>query len=249
MERAIRWYRKGIMEYDAFTKHTCLWVGLEIINPIIKDKYLEDITTHPLHYYNNEQKPDELISLAGVKFLLLERCHYSYDEWKSIKDTRDLIIHGSEPLEALKNRVAEHLPKLERALQIGIFESMDLSEEKISELIRLSYPPFSKTELLFYVILNNFDKKTFIGRELPELCVEKININHSDVKEEHVVTISTSHKMKNYSGSYRQFKYALKGSIDPEFTKRESKIIENSVKKESKFSRLKRFIFECLKKN
>jgi hypothetical protein len=248
MERAVRWYRKAIAENDLFSKHTYLWVGLEIVNPIIRDKYLEQISKHSLHYYNKEQKPDELISLAGIKFLLLERCHYSYDDWKSIKETRDLIIHGSEPLETLKNKVAEHVPKLERSLQIGIFESIGIPEEKINEIVRIPYPPFSKTEQLWYLMLHGSDKSSLLLNDLPDLCVEKIDFNMSGDLKKPTHTISTSYMLKNYTGSYHRIKMGLKGSVDPEFKNRNFKVIEDPGKKENIFSKFKRYLIESLKK-
>jgi hypothetical protein len=39
IERAIRWYRKSITEEDYFSKFSVLWFGLEILNPILHDKY------------------------------------------------------------------------------------------------------------------------------------------------------------------------------------------------------------------
>jgi len=246
MERALRWYRKGLAEYDDFSKHTCLWVGLEILNPIIKDKYLENITTHPLRYYHKKENSDELLSLAGIKFLLLERCHYSYDAWKSIINTRHLIIHGSKSLESIKKEVTENLPLLEKALQIGIFESIDIPEEKTRELIRLPYPPFSKTEQLYYLMLIESDKKILVIHGLPDLTVEKIDFNLSGNTNQPNHTISTSHKIKNYTGSYRPIELGLKGSVDPELKNREFKVIEDSVKKESYFFRFKRLLKELI---
>lgn len=249
MERALRWYRKGIEEFDVFSKHTCYWVGLEILNPIIKDKYLEQITTDLLRYYHKKENPNDILPLAGIKYLLIERCHYSYDEWESCKEIRNGIIHGFKPLESIKKEVTENLPVLEKALQIGIFESIDIPEEQIRELIHLPYPPFSKTEQLCYVMLNDSDKKTLVENGLPDLSVEKIDFKLSGNSNQSNHTISTSHKMNNYTGSYRPIELGLKGSMDPELKNRRFSVTETTVKNESNYSRFKQFIFKLLKKS
>jgi hypothetical protein len=241
VERAIRWYRKGLAETDDISKHTFLWVGLEIINPLIKDKYLEKISSDPQKSYYRENKPSELISLVGIKFLLIERCNYSYNDWKSIKDTRDLIIHGSEPLSSIKQKVKQQIPLLEKALLKGIYEAIGLPEQNIQELSYVPYPPLSRTEQRLYIMLINVDKKELLEKELPELVIEEFKFSRSDLESKSIHNVSSEYKIKNFEGSYSYKKIEIKGSIDPQFTKRDF-TIKDSVKKQNISSKLTKWV-------
>ena len=241
IERAIRWFRMGIFESDYFSKYTCYWVGLEILNPVIKEKYIENITNHPQHHYHKKDKPMELINLAGIKYLLMEIQGKPYEEWMEIKDIRDSIVHGHKSLESIKTTVTKYLPALEESLLTGIYECIGLSEADTSKLIRPGYPRPSKTETRLIATLINADKKSIDVEHLPELILQSCDVVQTDIETGYEKTLTTKFTLKNFKGVCSVSGTMLLGSADPELTKREFECSAELDKKLGFTTRLLKF--------
>ncbi|ABS56844.1 hypothetical protein Mboo_2330 [Methanoregula boonei 6A8] len=231
IERAIRWFRMGIFESDHFTKYTCYWLGLEILNPVIKEKYIENITNHSLRHYHRKEKPTELINLAGIKYLLMEIQGKSYNEWVEIKEIRDSIVHGNKSLELIKTIVTNYLSTLEESLLTGIYECIGLSKAEIYKLIRPGYPRPSKTETRLIATLINADKKSMDMTYLPELILQSSEQAQTDVPNGYEKTLTVRYTLKNSHGPCNVSGIMLVGSSDPEMKKRKFECSADVFKK------------------
>lgn len=221
LERAMRWYRKSIIEEDFFSKFSFLWFGLEILNPILHDKYHDEMVNHQKRFYHRQDgKNDELLPLAGIKYLIIEVTGLTYDEWKEFVKIRKIIVHGISPLESIFELVISSIPKLENALVSGIFDCIGVEQEKISELIRPIYHPSSKREQILRVKLQNSDFSLLKGNNLPELVVNIKEYHREGNNEKYETKYTLEYQIHNFLGQVTFQEATLKGTIDPEMKNR-----------------------------
>jgi hypothetical protein len=133
-------------------------VGSHTLKLSYMDKYYNEMVNHENRYYHKPKgKDNELLTLAGVKYLLLEVAGLTYEEWKEFIEIRNIIVHGISPLESIKELVKNCTLKLENALITGIFDCIGIEHEKIPYLLRPIYYPSSKTEQRIFLKLHNSD--------------------------------------------------------------------------------------------
>lgn len=219
IERAIRWYRKGIAETDPISRFTQLWTGLEVLNPILSEKYHDDIIGETQFYRPDE--PTKLIQLNGLKFFLIKKMNQTQDFWKECVGVRKDILHGLKSIEEIKETAKKNIPIIEEALQKAVFDCLNIPAEKIETLVHKSYPSSGDAKNRFSVILTNSPLSSINEDSLPFFEVmHSIKRDEKD-DEETEIELRAQAKIKNYEGSFRPLYSELYGKIDPEKNQRE----------------------------
>lgn len=127
--RAIRWYRKSLLEEDVLDQFVNLWTGLEVINHLVKKKHglpEKGIRKCP----NCGKDVDVPQTSAGIKYLVPE------ESWSDASETRKALLHGFGDLQNLLGKVGLLNPVLRSALLKGILDLMEIPGEKQTQLIR-----------------------------------------------------------------------------------------------------------------
>ena len=219
IERAIRWYRKGISETDSLSRFTQLWIGLEVLNPIISEKYHDTIAGDP-HFYRPDY-PNKLIQLNGVKFFFLKRMNQTQDFWKNCVDVRKDILHGIKSLDEIKENTRKNNPIVEEALQKAVFDCLNIPDGKIEKIIHKSYHSSGNVETRTSVLLMDSPLNSIKLDSLPFFEVSPSMKKEEPNENDTAFELHVQSKLKNYNGSYRPLYSELYGKTDPEMNQRD----------------------------
>ncbi|MGH7800244.1 MAG: hypothetical protein ACREOW_06375 [Thermodesulfobacteriota bacterium] len=184
IHRAIRWYRKALLEYDPLDQFLNLWIGLEVINELVKRKY-------ELPY----EKPTRSCpscgnavvlqpTLAGVEYVVVELSKYPQITWRSILDVRQQLAHGFGKIADLDRKVDDLIPVLRKSLLIGILDLLNVPENLRSRIIRepLGYIP--KPYLKVQSVLYNLPIEDIIsGKSNPRFELVNSNVTTNCTKK------------------------------------------------------------------
>lgn len=121
--RAIRWYRKGLMEDDGFDRFTSYWIGLENINkPLIAQ--LGERSEYGT--CRSCGAPYELPTSKGIRALFEQHSANGQADFKRCRDLRVDVVHGSGALGSAVTQVAECAELCRIMLRTGIFVLLGL---------------------------------------------------------------------------------------------------------------------------
>ena len=112
--RSMHWYRLALKSQDVLERFTSLWIGLETINPLLREHFGLDIEYreckcgHKLHQ-----------TLNGFMYLIQE---ISNDDvkWGQLRGLRSGTLHGYQALENIVSDLQEQVPFLAKTLGIGL---------------------------------------------------------------------------------------------------------------------------------
>jgi hypothetical protein len=218
IERAIRWYRKGISETDAISRFTQLWMGLEVLNPIISEKYHNNIVGDT--QFSLPDNPTKLIQLNGVKFFFVMRMNQAQNFWKECIDVRNDIVHGNKSIDEIKEKARKNIPIVEESLQKAVLDCLNIPDDVIEKISHVSYHSSGDAKNRPSVILLNSPLNSIKIDSLPffeathSLKREEKNENDTEIE------LRLQLKLKNYEGSFRPLYSELYGKIDPEMNQR-----------------------------
>jgi len=229
IERAIRWYRKGIAENDPISRFTQLWTGLEVLNPIISEKHRDDIVGDTQFYLPD--KPTKLIQLNGLKFFFVKRMNQTQDFWKECVGVRKDILHGLKSIDEIKETARKNIPIVEEALQKAVLDCLNIPAEEIETLFHKSYHSSGDAKNRFSVILTNSPLSSINEDLLPFFDVTHSLKREEKNEDETEIELRAQFKLKNYEGSFRPLYSELYGKIDPEKNQREISS-SSSIKKD-----------------
>jgi hypothetical protein len=212
--RAIRWYRKGISETDTLTRFTQFWIGLEVLNPIISEKYRDNIVSDPQFYLPED--PSKLIPLNGVKFFFIKRMKQAQDFWKECIGIRKDIVHGIKLLDEIKENARKNNPIVEKALQKAVLDCLNIPDEEIEKISHESYHSSGDVKNRISVVLTNAPLNLIKNDKLPFFEANSALKMDEKNGEATGIELRVQFKLKNYEGSYRPLYSELYGKIDPE---------------------------------
>ena len=95
LNRAARWYRKGLTEEDPFERFSALWVGLECLNKPLMNLLGE---TPDIRSCLSCGADYEAPSAKGIRSLFLKHSPNGLDDFKLCRNLRVDIQHGSRDL-------------------------------------------------------------------------------------------------------------------------------------------------------
>jgi len=184
IHRAIRWYRKTLLEYDPFDQFLNLWIGLEVVNELVKRKYglpYEKPTRNcPCCGKSVVLEP----TLAGVEYVVVELSKYSQKTWRSVLDMRHPLAHGFGKIADLDRRVDDLIPVLRKSLLIGILDLLNVPENLRSRIIREPLGHIPKPYLKVQSVLYDLPLEDIIsGKSNPRFELVNSNITTKRTKK------------------------------------------------------------------
>jgi len=132
ISRAVRWYRKGLIETDPLDRFMSYWVGLENLNKVLSTLLGENAETRNCTACG---EPYEVPIAKGIRSLFEKFSTNGLNDFKLCRDLRVDLQHGSGDLETAINKVNECSELCRIALLKAIFLSLDLNLNEID-----SYP-------------------------------------------------------------------------------------------------------------
>lgn len=138
IDRAMKWLRKGIGETAILDEFTAYWVGLEVIDPLIKPVVRIfrtcpecGLTVDRCNHCNKELAKSERITnpLEGVRFVVEEKQGVSKKDFNKIRGMRGALLHGGTGLDdAALKLITGCMPYFRHALIQSICMALGLSD-------------------------------------------------------------------------------------------------------------------------
>lgn len=125
--RAIRWYRTSLLEPDKLNRFSHIWVALESLNPLIKDKF--DISSDIEECTNCGYKKSSHTAI-GIKYLITNYLDNGESIYKEAVNTRNGVVHGYIQLDQLLTSAEKLIPEIEAALKKAILLLLDIPIEE-----------------------------------------------------------------------------------------------------------------------
>jgi len=121
--RAIRWYRKGLIEADPLDRFMSYWIGLENLNNPLMKLLGENIETRNCISCG---EPYEVPTAKGIRSLFEKYSKNGLNDFKLCRDLRIDLQHGSGDLESAMSRINECSELCRLALLSAIYLTLDL---------------------------------------------------------------------------------------------------------------------------
>lgn len=128
ISRAVRWYRKGLIEVDPLDRFMSYWIGLENLNNILMEKLGHNTE---VRLCSSCGAPYKVPTAKGIRSLFEKYSPNGLKDFKICRDLRVDLQHGSGDLESVMNDVNECLEICRFALLKAIYISIDFSSFEI----------------------------------------------------------------------------------------------------------------------
>lgn len=225
--RAIRWYRKAMLDTDALDQFMNLWTGLETLNELIKDKHGLP-KERPVRVCPNCDTPVAMEpTLAGIEYLVLNIQKLSLKTWSSIRDTRIGLIHGFKDLSKLLEKAQGLIPDMQRALLSGIFYMLDIPADVRMGLMREPLMEFTPPTMKVRALLHELPSEKLVdGSVNPHLVLGTISSTtkvEEDGRRSEITKIGL--RMEGYQGKWTPIVGEVYGKKLPEDLKVEFTIV------------------------
>ncbi|MHA2143487.1 MAG: hypothetical protein ACXADD_18575 [Candidatus Thorarchaeota archaeon] len=133
--RSMHWLRLALQSRDVLERFASLWIGLETINPNLRDHFGLEIEYSTCPKCKHKFSP----ILNGVKYLLKDVTN-DPKIWKQVRDLRTWTLHGIRDLSEITAKLREMVPKLERVLGHGLCLLVGLKKRKTDDALDLGDP-------------------------------------------------------------------------------------------------------------
>jgi hypothetical protein len=132
--RAMHWYRLALQSTDMMERYTSLWIGLETINPLLRQHYGLEI-----EYSQCKCGRKKAPTLNGVRELMNE-LEEGGSLWREKTGLRAGVIHGYRAFKEITPEVRIMVPVLEQALEKGLNLILGLDKLERSKPANLANP-------------------------------------------------------------------------------------------------------------
>ena len=183
LHRAIRWYRKALLEYDPLDQFLNLWIGLEVINELVKRKYRlpYEKPTRSCPYCGKAVVMEP--TLAGVEHVVVELSKYPQKTWHSVLNVRHQLAHGFGMIADLDKKVDDLIPVLRKSLLVGILDLLNVPENHRSRIMRKPLGHIPKPYLKVQSVLYNLPLQDIIsGKSSPRFELVNSNVTTKRTK-------------------------------------------------------------------
>lgn len=212
VERALRHLRRSMLTSDAFDRFSELWIGLEAINPLIKDRYALATTfprqcKHCGEAYlckcgNTFQSND---NSSGITYIVETILGLGTKAAKPIRDKRNDVEHSLETLDQQIHGLSDIIQLARRALVAGLADVLGVAAATRVRLLEraLDAPPASQYRVT--VRLPGAKLSDFLGSPPPQIVLQGVTAIHSNSPEDQqvrtgVIAIQLHWQLANYSG-------------------------------------------------
>lgn len=150
--RALHWYRSGVLAFDIVDKFTSFWIGLETLNPLLREKY--NLTIEKVKCPSECSKcgtpcqHETVPTQNGVRQLIRELFP---KQWGKIRNLRVDIIHSKESFSSILPRVKEHLPQVEGALAHALDSIFEIEKRESQPGVSLADSTPLLAKMIFVV--------------------------------------------------------------------------------------------------
>lgn len=170
--RAMHWYKLAVQSRDYLDKFTSLWIGLETINPLLRDHFGLVVEYSKCTKCGHETNP----TLNGIKHLFKESLSDT-KPWKKIRDIRAGTMHGFRNFKDIMQELRTLVPILEKALDKGLCIIIGIPKQSRLKPLDLGHPRpayYLSSAVVEGPDLNQLDKSmipsidldfTLVGRE------------------------------------------------------------------------------------
>lgn len=126
--RAMHWYRKALNETDLLDIFSYLWISLETLNPLFKDKYPEAYEVRKCNQCNAETKS---VNTAPLK-MFFQQVLNNVDLYSKARAIRVSIFHGFENISSIQAKVLNIIDDLGVACRKAFFYLLDIDDSKVN---------------------------------------------------------------------------------------------------------------------
>ena len=216
--RAIRWYRKAIIEDDPFDQFMNLWTGIEVINESVKRKYKfpheKPLRSCPSCGTAVLVQP----TLSGIEYLVVNLHEQAKETWHRILEVRNGLVHGFGELNYLINEMRTLIPVLRNALLKGVLDLMGMTKENRLSLLREPLRNVPRPHGIASALIHNLPIEDILsGKASPRLEIVKTEVTtRMDEKGMKHEKEQFSLKLQGYEGSWSPQWLQVVAEKDPE---------------------------------
>jgi hypothetical protein len=144
VDLAMKWLRKGVGETAILDEFTAYWVGLEVLDPIIRPVQrifrtcpeCGKAVDHCNHCGKEIAKGEKTTNvLEGVRFIMEERLAIKKGVFNRIRSMRGALLHGGKGLQRSElETLTTYIPHFRRGLIHAICLALHLDEQVTAEL-------------------------------------------------------------------------------------------------------------------
>jgi len=193
--RSLRWYWKALSEEDDFDRFTNIWIALETINPVLRERFNVELETRACQKCGDKVNIE---SVVGVRHLITQ---YLEDKevYSAVKKLRTGLFHGTEDLTKLCDEARRMIRKLEEAFIKAILLLADVPQDEWNAWL---VAPVRGTDTLWletegFLMERDYTRLASQGHprfEIKPVLVEAANENDGTVK--HQAKVSFEWKAK-----------------------------------------------------
>lgn len=212
--RAVRWYRKGIMEDELFDTFQNYWTALETLKIILNEKY--NVSNKYKAEYRCEfcGKGRQVPTEAGIQ-RLIANAGYPPDLWRELRSVRVQITHGVGSLSDITIRAQAILPKLRRLVIYGLLEVLNIPDGDKEGFLKepntaVGYPLVKITATLESIPIDHLSFDC-----MPQLIIQNPQIIRAGIFDTEA-SISFLFDYHPYKHRITHIKMELFGREDPE---------------------------------
>lgn len=143
VDRAIKWLRKGIGETAILDEFTAYWIGLEVMDPVIRpvQRIFKSCPEcgksidHCPHCRAEVPKSEKVNPFEGIRHVLEEQCGLSKEVFKEVRNMRGAVLHGGKGLGKDElELITKHMAIFRRGLVRSICLALALDDAIVAGL-------------------------------------------------------------------------------------------------------------------
>ena len=220
LAHAVGLLRRSYEETDPIDRFEGIWGGLETVNPLLRRKHNLPDWYEGSPWPSCGKKTQVPGSSSSIRHAILELAGGSHNDWQSVRDLRQRIVHGIGSLSSAIPCLNQHLPLLRRALLRGIADLLNLPEDAVGPAMREPLAVLQGPEVLLTVTLDGVPDDCFQdSSHLPFFTIrfEEVDVSGSSrALGPHRVTFNVTFTPNNLTGTYSNVASELLVHMDPE---------------------------------
>lgn len=185
LDRALRYLRQGTLETDALDKFEDLWVGLEAINPLLRENYQTSTTFkrkcascgNVLNCASCKAEAHAPDNSSGIDYIVTEVLGLSGDDARLLRRKRIQIVHSTATFLQVSENLGRATEIARTALIAGIHDVLDLPSDALTRLLRQPLAIVGNASLTVVATLVDLPMTILDTRErYPQLKLEALEL-------------------------------------------------------------------------
>jgi len=171
--RALRWYRKSLLEEDLLDRFNSIWFALESLDPLLREKYSLMSDYRKCENCGHEMK---IPTTVGINYLFSEFIVDGNNLYGKAKEARNGLFHGFRSINSIIQDAKELIPNMEKAVKKALLLLLEIA--------------YGEDEKWFLNPLTNIPKIYMrVGCTIDEPDIYKLTANkrHPHFKDQHII--------------------------------------------------------------